>query len=262
MSEKTVLCEIDSQGVARVTLNRPDVRNAMNEVLIADLIETLERVAADNSARFMVLTGKGKGFCAGGDLNWMRRTADYDFQENYDDALRLGRLMRLLFEMPKPTVALVNGAAFGGGMGLVAGCDIAIAAEEAKFSLSEVKLGLIPATIAPYVVRAMGERNSRRYFISAEIFGGAEAYEMGFVHKVVPGGELATAGNAMIDQLLVGGPMAQAAAKEMVFRCAESPIGDEIEEWTSRRIAEVRATDEGKEGASAFLEKRKPRWAP
>ncbi len=262
MSEKTVLCEIDARGVARLTLNRPDVRNAMNEVLIAELIETLEQVVADSSARFMVLTGNGKGFCAGGDLNWMRRTADYDFQENYDDALRLGRLMRLLFEMPKPTVALVNGAAFGGGMGLVAGCDIAIAAEEAKFSLSEVKLGLIPATIAPYVVRAMGERNSRRFFMSAEIFGGAEAYEMGFVHKVVPGAELAAAGEAMIDQLLVGGPMAQAAAKEMVFRCAETPIGDEIEEWTSRRIAEVRATDEGKEGASAFLEKRKPRWAP
>ena len=160
MSEKSVLCEIDSRGVARVTLNRPDVRNAMNEVLIADLLETLEQVAADDSARFMVITGNGKGFCAGGDLNWMRRTADYAFQENYDDALVLGRLMRRLFEMPKPTLALVNGAAFGGGMGLVAGCDIAIAAEEAKFSLSEVKLGLLPATIAPYVVRAMGARDA------------------------------------------------------------------------------------------------------
>ncbi len=149
MSENSVLYEIDSRGVARVTLNRPDLRNAMNEVLIADLLKTLEQVAADDSARFMVITGNGKGFCAGGDLNWMRRTADYDFQKNYDDALVLGRLMRKLFEMPKPTLALVNGAAFGGGMGLVAGCDIAIAAEEAKFSLSEVKLGLLPATIAP-----------------------------------------------------------------------------------------------------------------
>ena len=262
MSDKTVLCEIDDRGVAYVTLDRPDVRNAMNEVLIADFLATLEQVAAADSARFMVLTGNGEGFCAGGDLNWMRRTADYDFQENYDDALRLGRMMRLLYEMPKPTLALVNGAAFGGGMGLVAGCDIAIAAQEAKFSLSEVKLGLIPATIAPYVVRAMGERNARRYFISAEIFGGQEAYDMGFVHQAVPRAELAAAGEAMINQLLIGGPMAQAAAKEMVYRCAETDVGDEIEEWTSRRIAEVRATDEGKEGASAFLEKRKPRWAP
>lgn len=262
MSKETVLYDIDSRGVAYVTLNRPDVRNAMNEVLIADFIDTLEQVAADDRARFMVLTGAGDGFCAGGDLNWMRRTADYDFQENYDDALRLGRMMRLLYEMPKPTVALVNGATFGGGMGLVAGCDIAIAAEEAKFSLSEVKLGLIPATIAPYVVRAMGERNSRRYFITAEIFGGQEAYDMGFVHQVVPRAGLADAGEAMVNQLLIGGPMAQAAAKQMVYRCAESPIGDEIEEWTSRRIAEVRATDEGKEGAQAFLDKRKPRWAP
>lgn len=262
MSEGVVLNETDERGVARVTLNRPDVRNAMNEELIAELIRVLEAVNGDPDVRFMVLTGNGKGFCAGGDLNWMRRTADYDFDQNLDDALRLGRLMRLLYEMKMPTVALVNGAAFGGGMGLVAACDIAIAAEEAKFSLSEVRLGLIPATIAPYVVRAMGERHARRYFVSAEIFDAATARDIGFVHEVVPGAALADRGEAMVEQLLLGGPGAQAAAKDMVHRVAEAPVGDEIEAWTSRRIAEVRATDEGKEGASAFLEKRKPRWAP
>lgn len=260
MSDDTILYELDSDGVARVTLNRPDVRNAMNEELIADLLAVFEKVAADDQARFMLLTGAGDGFCAGGDLNWMRKTAEYDFEENLQDAYKLGHLMRLLFEMPKPTVALVNGHAFGGGMGLVAACDIAIAAEEAKFSLSEVKLGLIPATIAPYVVRAMGERNARRYFLTAEVFDAETAWDIGFVHEIVPRSELADAGEDMVEQLLIGGPGAQAAAKEMVFRCAEETIGDVLEEWTSRRIAEVRATDEGKEGASAFLEKRKPAW--
>lgn len=258
--EDIILVETDDRGVARVTLNRPDVRNALNETLIAKLTDAVAVLGAARDVRCIVLTGAGKAFCAGGDLNWMRRTAEYGFDENLADARTLGKLLHTVNSVPKPTIARINGAAFGGGVGLVACCDVAVAAEGAKLSLSEVRLGLAPATISPYVVAKMGASNARRYFLTAEVFGAAEASAAGLVHEVVAPDGLDGAVDALVDQILMGGPEAQAASKELIFRVAGRPVDDELVEWTARRIAEVRATPEGKEGAQAFLDKRPPAW--
>ncbi len=261
MSEmKTVLTEIDDRGVARIVLNRPEVRNAMNAAFIRDLTEAIETVGADDSVRAVVLTGRGKGFCAGADLAWMRRTADYSVEENYADSGRLGRMLKLLNGLPKPVLGLINGHAFGGGVGLVACCDIAIASAAAKFSLSEVRLGLTPATIGPYVVRKIGQSHSRRYFLSAEIFDASRAEEIGLVQMVTEADALEAKGEEFIDLLLLGGPKAQAISKDLIFRVSDRTVDDDLIEWTSRLIADIRATEEGKEGAGAFLEKRKPAW--
>ena len=261
MSEKkTVLTEIDSRGVARIVLNRPEVRNAMNAAFIRDLTEAVETVGTDDNVRLVVLTGQGKGFCAGADLAWMRRTAEYSVEENYADSGRLGRMLKLLNGLPKPVLGLINGHTFGGGVGLVACCDIAIASSAAKFSLSEVRLGLTPATISPYVVRKIGQTHSRRYFLTAEVFDAARAEEIGLVHMVAGPEALAAKGQEFVDLLLLGGPKAQAISKDLIFRVSDREIDKELIDWTSRLIADIRATEEGKEGASAFLEKRKPAW--
>lgn len=260
MAEPHILTDLDDRGVARVTFNRVDVHNAINDEVIAELTGILTDLDANPAARFVVLAANGKSFCAGGDLNWMLKTANYSFDENLEDARGLGALLRILNGMAKPTVGLVQGAAYGGGVGITACCDIAIAGEAAKFCLSEVKLGLLPATISPYVVRKIGEAASRRYFLSAEVFGAAEAARIGLVAKVVPNAELEAAGEAMIAQLSLGGPMAQAASKELIATVAHGPVDQAMVEYTARRIAEVRATDEGKEGAGAFIDKRKPNW--
>lgn len=260
MSQSTILAEVDKRGTARVTLNRPDVHNAMNEELIADLTQVLMTLDADPAVRVVVLTGAGRSFCAGGDLNWMRRTADYSFDENLTDALGLGDMLRTLNELGKPTIALVNGAAYGGGVGVVSCCDIVLALDSAKFCLSEVKLGLLPATISPYVVRKMGENQARRYFLTAEVFSAVQAQELGMVHEVLNPKDMDAAVEKMLDALYCGGPAALAATKDLIFRVAEGPVDGELVAYTARRIAEVRATDEGKEGASAFLEKRLPSW--
>ena len=259
MTEPNHLVAVEA-GVARVILNRPDVHNALDDQLIADLNDTLERIGADPMVRAVMLTGQGGSFCAGGDLNWMRRTADYTYEQNLADAQGLARLLYTLNTLPRPTLALVNGPAYGGGVGLVACCDIAIAADTAKFSLSEVRLGLIPATISPYVVRKIGESNARRYFLTGEVFEGADAEKLGLVHEVVPVDELAGAAAWFIKRLREGGPMAQGAAKQLIARVAGAPLDEELMDDTARRIAEQRATPEGKEGAEAFLAKRKPRW--
>ena len=259
MNEPNHLVAVEA-GVARVILNRPDVHNALDDQLIADLNETLERIGADPAVRIVMLTGQGGSFCAGGDLNWMRRTADYTYEQNFADAQGLARLLYTLNTLPRATLALVNGPAYGGGVGLVACCDIAIAADTAKFSLSEVRLGLIPATISPYVVRKIGESNARRYFLTGEVFEGADAEKLGLVHEVVPVDELADATAWFIKRLREGGPMAQSAAKQLIARVAGTPLDEELMDDTARRIAEQRATPEGKEGAEAFLAKRKPRW--
>ncbi len=259
MTEVNHLVAVEG-GIARVTLNRPAVHNALDDKLIADLLATFEQIAADRAVRLVMLTGQGASFCAGGDLAWMRRTADYTYEQNLADAMMLARLLNTLNTMPQPTVALVNGPAYGGGVGLVACCDIAIAADTAKFSLSEVRLGLIPATISPYVVRKIGESNARRYFLTAEVFAAAEAQRMGLLHEVVAGADIETGAQYFVKRLREGGPAAQSASKELIARVAGAPIDEGLMADTAERIADARASGEGKEGTEAFLAKRPPSW--
>jgi methylglutaconyl-CoA hydratase len=247
-------------GIARITLNRPDVRNAFDDALIATLTSAFVEVGNDKSVRVVVLGGNGPAFCAGADLNWMKRMAGYSYDENLADARALAQMLATLDRLPKPTIARVHGPAFAGGTGLVAACDIAIGTPEAKFCLSEAKLGLSPATISPYAIRAMGERQARRYFLSAEVFGGEEAYRIGMLSALVPAGELDSAVDNLVKNLLAGGPQAQARIKELVRAVVNRPIDDALVADTAKRIAEIRVSPEGKEGIASFLEKRKPSW--
>jgi methylglutaconyl-CoA hydratase len=252
---------VDARGVARLTLNRPERHNAFDDVLIADLTAALDRFAADNAVRVVVLAAVGKSFSAGADLEWMRRVAGYDRAANAADAAALARLMHTLDRLGKPTIALVQGAAYGGGVGLVACCDIAIATENARFCLSEVRLGLIPAVISPYVINAIGARQARRYFVSAEVIHATRAAEIGLVHEVVIGAdELAASAEAVLAALLTGAPQAQAEAKDLVFLCEGRAVDAELRAQTGARIAGRRASNEGREGLAAFLEKREPVW--
>lgn len=255
-----ILTSRDARGVARIVLNRPDVHNALNEHVIAAFSKAIDAIAADPAVRLVVLAGAGKSFCAGGDLAWMRKTAEYGFEQNIADANKLADMLHWLNTCPKPVLALVQGSVFGGGVGVVSCCDIVIAAEDVRFSLSEVRLGLIPATISPYVVRKLGESAARRYFLTAEVFGAAEAKRLGLAHEIVPADGLEAAGEKMIATLLQGGPRAQGESKSLIFRVADPPIDSAMRADTARRIAEARASAEGKEGAQAFLEKRKPSW--
>jgi methylglutaconyl-CoA hydratase len=247
-------------GVAAVTLARPDVHNAFNETLIAELTAVLRAVDIDPAVRVVVLAGQGRSFCAGADLHWMQRIAGYGHAENLADAGALATMLATLDRMAKPTIARVHGAALGGGVGLVACCDIAIAAQEAMFSLSETKLGLIPATIGPYVVAAIGARQARRYFLTAERFGAAEALSIGLVHDVVAGDAIDTRIGTLVDALLAAGPQAQAQAKALVRAVSARPIDERVIADTVERIAAVRASAEGREGVAAFLERRRPAW--
>ncbi len=252
--------QVEDDGVAWITLAREEVHNAFNETLIAELTATLGSLASDPRVRIVVLTARGRSFSAGADLRWMAAMAEYDEAGNLEDARALARLMRSLNELPKPTLALVQGPALGGGVGLVACCDIAIAAESAFFALSEVRLGLIPSVISPYVVAAMGSRAARRYFLTGEHFSAEEALHLGLVHRVVPGFGLEVAGRETIKALLAGGPGAQSAAKRLVFDLAGRRVDDALIEDTADRIARIRVSEEGREGISAFLEKRRPNW--
>lgn len=256
----TVLVHIDDRGVARLTLNRPDVHNAFDDALILNLIDKLGQLDANDDVRVVVLAANGKSFSAGADLTWMRRTADYSLEENLADSRNLAQLLRNLNELSKPTVALIQGAAYGGGVGLTACCDIVIAAERAKFTLSEVKLGIIPSVIAPYVRAAIGETQIRRYALSAEMFDAREAQRIGLVHEVVPDVELEDQGEHMILQLLKNSPAAVGAIKDLIRYLDGKGVDDEVVEETAQRIAQIRASEEGKEGLSAFLEKRAPSW--
>jgi methylglutaconyl-CoA hydratase len=260
MNTSAILTDIDAQGRATVTMNRPEVHNAFDDALIVALTAELQRLEADPGVRVVVLTGAGKSFSAGADLNWMRRMADYSPQENLRDAMCLAGLMQTLDGLGKPTVALVQGAAYGGGVGLVACCDIVLATPKASFCLSEVKLGLIPAAISPYVVAAMGPRAARRYFLTAERFAAADACRLGLVHEVVAEEALSGRAAEVIGQLLQNGPQAMAAAKELVTAVARGPIDAAMIADTAERIARARASAEGKEGLGAFLEKRQPAW--
>ena len=251
-----------SGGVARVTLDRPEIRNAFDDALIAALASVLRELDADDAVRAVVLAGNGPAFCAGADLNWMKRMAGYGYQQNLEDAQALAGMLQTLDRMAKPTIARVHGPAFAGGVGLVAACDIAVGTPEAKFCLSEAKLGLSPATISPYVVRAMGERMARRYFLTAEVFDGVEAARIGLLTAVSPSENLDGEIGEILKNLLQGGPRAIAKIKELVRRVSSGPVDDAMIGDTAGRIAEIRVSPEGREGIASFLEKRKPAWKP
>lgn len=261
MSEETVKVAMEN-GVASVTLNRPAVHNAFDDALIARLTEALREIGDDPGVRVVVLRGAGKSFSAGADLNWMQRMAGYSRTQNLADAMGLAQLLHTLDTLPRPTIAAVHGAAFGGGVGLVAACDIAVAAETAAFSLSEVRLGLIPAVISPYVVAAIGARQARRYFLTAERFDADEARRVGLVHEVTAPEALEARVAAIVAELLRGGPGALGAAKNLVATVAGRPVDTALMADTARRIADIRAGEEARDGVGAFLEKRKPRWLP
>lgn len=247
-------------GVARVTLNRPELRNAFDDVLIGELRKAFADVEKDDDVRVLVLAGNGPAFCAGADLNWMKRMAGYGHQENLADAKALAGMLAALDRLPKPTIARVHGPVFAGGTGLVAACDIAVGTPEAKFCLSEAKLGLSPATISPYVLRAMGERTARRYFLTAEVFDAQEALRAGMLSLLVPAERLDPAIAGLIENLLAGGPQAHARIKALIRDVAGRRPDDALAGETAQRIAEIRGSPEGKEGIAAFLEKRKASW--
>jgi methylglutaconyl-CoA hydratase len=247
-------------GVARVALNRPEVRNAFNDEVIAEMTAVFSELAERHEVRCIVLAGNGPAFCAGADLNWMKRMAGYSRDENFADAAALANMLRVIYHCPKPTVARVQGDVYAGGTGLVAACDIAVSVDSAQFCLSEVKLGLIPATISPYVIRAMGARAAHRYFLTAERFSAAEALRIGFVHQVVAADQLDGAVAALAQALVQAGPQAVKATKALVQDIAGKDITQLLIERTVHAIAEVRVSPEGQEGIQAFLGKRKPDW--
>jgi methylglutaconyl-CoA hydratase len=260
MGAESVLTEVDAAGVARVTLNKPRVHNAFDADLIQRLTGALTRLADDDAVRAVVLQGAGHNFSAGADLNWMRSAAGQSFDENVADAEALAGLLRLIHEHPRPVLARVQGAALGGGSGLVAACDMAVAAADATFSFSEVRLGLMPSVIGPYALAAIGQRHARRYFLTAERFGADEARRIGLVAEVVPADDLDGAVDRIDAEVLKGGPGAIAAAKAMIRTLAGRRIDDETVRITAEGIARLRASDEGREGIAAFLEKRPPDW--
>lgn len=245
---------------ARVTLNRPEVRNAFNEGLITELTEAFHTLGRDPHLRAIVLAAEGKAFCAGADLNWMKAMAHYDWDENHGDAGRLAEMLWTIYRCPVPVIARVQGDVYAGGVGLVAVCDIVVAVDAASFCLSEARLGLLPATIGPYVVRALGEQASRRYFVTAERFSATEAHRLGLVHELATPETLDDKVDALLAALVANGPEAVRACKKLVQDVAHAPITDELRDDTARRIADIRASAEGREGVQSFLQKRAPRW--
>lgn len=256
----SVLVELFEEGIATVTLNRPQAHNALDEDLISGLTGALRTLEQNPEVRVVVLAAAGKSFSAGADLKWMQAMGTASPQQNLQDALALAELMRTLGNLSKPTIARVQGAAYGGGVGLIAACDIAIASREATFALSEVRLGLIPAVIGPYVVRAMGPRHARRYFLTGERFDSAEAYRTGLAHDICETEELDGHIQAAATNLLMGGPKALAAAKKLIADTTGRPLDEELSRDTAARIAALRSSDEGREGVAAFLDRRNPAW--
>ncbi len=246
--------------VATIWMNRPDVFNAFNEQLIDELTRACELLDKDAAVRVVVLGGRGPHYSAGADLNWMRRAAEASEQENLEDARRFARMLRVLSTLSKPTIARVQGAALGGGTGLAAACDMAVASADAVFSTSEVKFGIIPAVISPYVLRAIGPRQALRYFQTAERINAERALAIGLVHEVAPLDQLDAAVAALVKPLVAGGPLAQKAAKELISAVQGRPLDDATLEETAQRIARQRRTDEARDGVSAFLDKRPPAW--
>ena len=267
MTDEVVTSRVDDRGVATVTLNNPAKHNAFDDAIIARLTEAFTAIAADDKARVMVLASTGRSFSAGADLNWMKRMTTYSYEENLRDAKALAKMLKTLNFMPQPTIARVQGAAFGGAVGLVSCCDMAVGTPRALFSLSEVKIGLMPATISPYVVAAIGSRASRRYFTTAERFSAETALQLGLLSEVVAEEDLDNGVEQLLEQLLANSPAAVRAAKALVFDVAEQAINDnersdELIATTSERIAAIRVSEEGQEGLTAFLEKRPAAWLP
>jgi methylglutaconyl-CoA hydratase len=247
-------------GVARVTLSRPELRNAFDDELIRKLTAAFQDVSTDTSVRVMVLAGNGPAFCAGADLNWMKRMSGYGYEQNLADARGLAEMLATLDRLPKPTIARVHGPVFAGGTGLVAACDIAVGTPDAKMCLSEARLGLSPATISPYVLRAMGEREARRYFLTAEVFDAQEAFRIGMLSLLVPADQLDAGVDSLVKHLLAGGPEAHAKIKALIRSVAGRRPDDALVAETARQIAEIRGSPEGREGIASFLEKRKAAW--
>lgn len=255
---ETILYE-KKENVAYVMLNRPEVHNAFNDKMINELIEVFDDLKTQDDIRVVVLTGNGKSFCAGADLNWMRRVKDYKYEDNLQESLALSEMFYKMYSLPKPTIALVNGVAIGGGTGLVAVCDVAVAASRAKFSFSEVKLGLVPACISPYVVKKCGEGRCREFFLTGERLTAEKACHAGLVNFVAPSEEIDNVIENLVKQLLSSGPAAIAMCKELLSSIPELSL-EEAGKYTAEVIAKLRISDEGQEGMNAFLEKRKPKW--
>jgi methylglutaconyl-CoA hydratase len=249
-----------SPHVAEVWLNRPEVRNAFNDGVIAELAAAFRMLGADTELRAIVLGGHGKAFCAGADLSWMRAMAGFDWAQNRADAQGLADMLWAVYACPVPVVGRIHGDCYAGGVGLAAACDVLVAAEGVNFCLSEARLGLLPATIGPYVVKALGEQASRRYFITSERFGAARARDLGFVHEVVAADALDAAVEAIVAALVANGPAAVKACKRLVQDVAGRPVDAALRDETARRIADIRASAEGREGVRAFLDKREPGW--
>ena len=260
ISNPSLTLDIDRRGVATITLNRPEIHNAFDDVLILQLLDGLTQAAAHPGLRVLLLAANGKSFSAGADLGWMRRMADASRDDNLRDAQKLSELMDALNRFPAPTVARVQGAAMGGGVGLIACCDIVLAADNVMFALSEVRLGLAPAVISPYVIAKIGASQARRYFVTAERFSARQALAIGLVHEVVEQGVLDAATAAMLTTLLANGPQAMRAAKALVGLVAGSQDADVLQAATAGVIADLRASEEGREGLRAFLEKSQPTW--
>ncbi len=256
----TIQVNVDRDGIATVTLDRPDIHNAFDDVMVRELTEALRLLDAEDTVRVVILAANGKSFSSGANLNWMKRMAGYSEAQNVEDALGLAELMHTLYTLSKPTIARVHGPAYAGGLGLVACCDIAIATREATFCLSEVRLGLIPAVITPYVIAAIGERQARRYFLTAEKFDAPEAFRIGLIHDLVEEHELAPTLNAMVTLLYMGGPNALARCKDWIATVAAGSLDRDLVAESARRIAQLRASSEGREGIAAFLEKRDSHW--
>lgn len=260
MTYQHLTVETNSRGVARVTLNRPEVKNAFNEQLIADITAAMNALSKDESARIVVLQGAGDAFSAGADLSWMKRASEFSAEENKADARRLAAMLNSIYTCEKPVVALIQGACMGGGTGLAAACDIVIAAEDAFFALSEVRLGIIPAVISPFVLHAIGARHARRFFLTGERFDAMKAKEIGLAHMVCLRAQMEGTLDGVVKNLLACGPAAQKEAKALIRIVSGRPVDEAVMDDTARIIARVRSTAEGKEGVAAFLEKRKANW--
>jgi methylglutaconyl-CoA hydratase len=259
-NEQRVLTAIDDRGVATVTLNNPSKHNTFDDQVIAELTTTFDQLATNKAIRVVILAAVGKSFCAGAEVNWMKRMATFSHEQNLQDAKALAHMLYRLNTLPQPTIARVQGAAFGGGVGLVSCCDIVIATEHASFSLSEVKLGMVPATISPYIIAAIGSRAARRYFITGECFNSATATQIGLVSECVHEDQLDLSINTLIDSLLCNGSHAITTAKQLINKVEHRTIDETLINETSALIAKVRSSAEAQEGLAAFLEKRRPHW--
>lgn len=246
-------------SIGDITLNRPEIHNAFNEVMISELTQVFKKIKEDKEIRVVVLTGNGKSFCAGADLNWMKKIIDFSYEENIKESLALAELFYIMYTLPKPTIAKVNGAAIGGGAGLVSVCDLVIASEKAKFSLSEVKLGLVPACISPYVLRRVGERVCRELFLTGQRIDAKKGFELGLVNQVVPHDKLDEATDDLVKKLTSSGPNALAMCKDLLSKVPLMSF-DQAKKYTAEVIAKLRVSEEGQEGMNAFFEKRKPKW--